>query len=114
MAAARNNLHDRPTVARMVEDIVGCKWSLAVLGAIAADIRRPGEIARTHEGLTTKVLNERLRKLMRFGIVEKTVLPVSPPHVEYRLTPFGRKFTGLLGEIERLDAELSEADPMSP
>ena len=30
------------SAARIVEDIVGCKWSLAVLGCIRAGTTRPG------------------------------------------------------------------------
>ncbi len=37
---------ERPAVARMVEDIVGCKWSLAVLGAVRRGIHR-----NMHDGL---------------------------------------------------------------
>jgi len=99
----------RPTVrrpagvARMVEDIVGCKWSLTVLGLIADGVRRPGAMQRRVAGLTAKVLNERLRKLLRFGIIEREVFAEVPPRVEYRLTPFGRRFDGVLREIAALD-----------
>lgn len=90
--------------ARMVEDIIGCKWSLSVLGLIAEGVRRPGAMQRRVTGLTAKVLNERLRKLLRFGIIEREVFAEVPPRVEYRLTAFGRKFDGVLKEIAALDA----------
>jgi DNA-binding HxlR family transcriptional regulator len=90
--------------ARMVEDIVGCKWSLTVLGLIAEGVQRPGAMQRRVPGLTPKVLNERLRKLLRFGIIERQVYAEVPPRVEYRLTPFGRRFDGVLKEIAALDA----------
>lgn len=98
------------TVAAMVEDVVGCKWSLAVLGMIRDGTHRPGLMARTLEGLTTKVLNERLRKLQRHGIIEKRIFPVSPPHVEYHLTDFGVRFLGVLNAIDALQRDL-EAGP---
>jgi DNA-binding HxlR family transcriptional regulator len=59
-------------------------------------------------GLTAKVLNERLRKLLRFGIIEREVFAEVPPRVEYRLTAFGRRFDGVLGEIAALDAAREE------
>jgi len=58
-------------VARMVEDIVGCKWSLAVIGAVRGGVHRPGALEHAIDGLSKKVLNERLGKLVRFGILEK-------------------------------------------
>lgn len=54
----------------MVEAIYGCKWSLTVYQLLAHGINRPGEMVRSVEGLTTKVLNECLRKNLEFGILE--------------------------------------------
>ena len=42
----------------MVETIYGCKWSLTVYQLLANGINRPGEMVRSVEGLSTKVLNE--------------------------------------------------------
>ncbi|MCZ7563890.1 MAG: winged helix-turn-helix transcriptional regulator [Burkholderiales bacterium] len=53
----------------MVEDIVGCKWSLTVLGLVRDGVVRPGAMEHAVPGLSAKVLNERLRKLVRFGIL---------------------------------------------
>lgn len=89
----------------MVEDIVGCKWSLAVLDLVRRGIRRPGAMEHATDGLTAKVLNERLRKLQRYGILSKRSYPEIPPRVEYSLTPFGRKFSVILDQIARLDGE---------
>ena len=90
----------------MIESIVGCKWSMRVLSMLRAGTNRPGVMVRAVDGLTTKVLNERLRKLVRFGIAHKVVLPVAPPHVEYHLTEFGQRFGALVDEVERLESTL--------
>ena len=95
-----------PPVARMVEDIVGCKWSLAVIGAVRRGVCRPGAMEHCIEGLSKKVLNERLAKLVRYGILDKRSYAELPPRVEYRFTPFGEKFCGLLDGIEALQREL--------
>jgi DNA-binding HxlR family transcriptional regulator len=92
-----------PTVARVFEDIVGCKWSLTVLDLVSRGIVRPGAMQKRVAGLTTKVLNERLKKLVRFKIVTRRVFAEVPPHVEYRLTPFGQRVTVVLREIAKLD-----------
>lgn len=48
-------------------------------------------------------MNERLRKMIRFGIVRRTVFGEKPPvEVEYRLTPFGRRFLRIIDEVRRL------------
>lgn len=106
----KKNFTGPPSVARMVEDIVGCKWSLGVIGAVRAGITRPGELERSIEGLSAKVLNERLNKLQRYGILHKTSYPEVPPRVEYQLSPFGLRFIGILDEIARVQQTLSDAD----
>jgi DNA-binding HxlR family transcriptional regulator len=95
-----------PNAARMIEDVVGCKWSLAVLGAVRGGVCRPGAMERAIEGLSKKVLNERLNKLVRLGILERQAYPELPPRVEYRMTPLGDRFCGLLDGIEALQREM--------
>ena len=62
---------------------------------------------RNVEGLTTKVLNECLRKNVEFGILDRIAYHETPPRVEYTVTPFGRKFIRILVELERLQAEIA-------
>lgn len=95
-----------PSVSRMVEDIVGCKWSLAVLGAVRRGVCRPGALEHSIEGVSKKVLNERLSKLVRLGILDKQAYAERPPRVEYRLTAFGNKFCGVLDSVEALQREI--------
>jgi DNA-binding HxlR family transcriptional regulator len=92
-------------VSRMVEEVLGCKWTVSILRCIQQGICRPGMIEQSIPGLTTKVLNERLRKLVGFGILRREAYPEIPPHVEYHLTAFGEKFGSILEAIERLEAE---------
>ena len=96
----------RPSAGAMVENVLKCKWSLTVLRLVRDGVARPGAMERAVPGLTTKVLNERLRKLLRFGVLKRRVYPELPPRVEYSLTTFGRRFAGILDAVERLQAEL--------
>ncbi len=91
-----------------METMIGCKWSLTVFHMINMGINRPGEMVRSVDGLSTKVLNQCLRKHMDNGILEKTAYPEIPPRVEYVLTPFGQKFTRILDEIYGLQQELDQ------
>ncbi|BCX18177.1 MAG: hypothetical protein KatS3mg117_1859 [Geminicoccaceae bacterium] len=89
-------------------EVVGCKWSVEVLRAIRAGVRRPGALERAIAGISTKVLNERLVKLQRLGLVERTAYPEVPPRVEYRLTAAGERLAELLDALDRLEAELPD------
>lgn len=102
---ATRSTHDAEPVpvSSMVESIVGCKWSVGLLRLLAEGCCRPSAILRASTGLSAKVMNERLRKMLRFGIVSRTVFGDKPPlEVEYVLTPFGRRFMGIIEEVRRL------------
>jgi len=101
----KNNLKNI-SVSHMVEDIVGCKWSLSVLKAVRNQIIRPGEIQRSINGISTKVLNERFTKMIKYGILEKKLYSEIPPKVEYSLTNFGEKFVVILDQIDTLQNEV--------
>ena len=91
----------------MVESIVGCKWSVQILGHLAGGAVRPSGLLRSCPGLSAKVMNERLKKLVAFGIAERSVFGDKPPvEVQYELTPFGRRFQGILDEVRELQEEL--------
>lgn len=101
--------HAPPTVAAMVESIVGCKWSVTLLQHMADDCTRPSALLRACPGLSTKVMNERLRKMTRFGIAARSVHGDKPPvQVDYQLTPFGRRFMGILDEVRQLQEAVDE------
>ncbi|RZV39101.1 MAG: transcriptional regulator [Chromatiales bacterium] len=90
----------------MVEAIYGCKWSLTVYQLVASGVNRPGKMVRSVDGLSTKVLNDCLRKNVDFGILERIAYPEIPPRVEYVVTEFGEKFVRILDELEQLQKEI--------
>jgi DNA-binding HxlR family transcriptional regulator len=94
--------------AAMVETIVGCKWSLTVYQLLANDINRPGEMVKSVEGLTTKVLNQCLRKNIDFGILKKISYPEIPPRVEYQVTEFGQKFMAIMESLPELQLKIED------
>jgi DNA-binding HxlR family transcriptional regulator len=87
----------------MVESVIGCKWSVRLLQLCAEGHSRPSAFLRACPGLSAKVLNERLRKMVHFGILQRTVFGEKPPvEVEYRLTPFGQRFMRIIDEVRQL------------
>jgi len=94
--------------ARMVETIIGCKWSLTVYQLLNNDINRPGEMVRNVEGLSTKVLNTCLKRNIEFGILSRETFNEIPPRVEYQVTPFGTKFIKVLDGLEMLQQEIDD------
>ena len=100
---------DEFPVALKVENVLGCKWSIHLLQLLADGYARPSEILRACPGLSAKVMNERWRMMIRFGIIRRTVLGDRPPiRVEYVLTGVGRRFIGILDEVRRLQKDIDE------
>jgi DNA-binding HxlR family transcriptional regulator len=110
MRGRKEPKENNPTsVAMMVEDIVGCKWSMRLLELVAEGCSRPGILLRTCSGLSAKVMNERLRKMVRFGILQRTVVGEKPPlEVQYKLTPFGNRFKKLIEEVRQLQEAVNK------
>ncbi|EIK51636.1 HxlR family transcriptional regulator [Stutzerimonas stutzeri TS44] len=91
-----------------LEEIVGCKWSVSVLLGVAQGVNRPGALERHIEGISAKVLAERLRKLTAYGLLSKHCYPELPPRTEYALTAAGDKLVAILRQLQELDVELGE------
>ncbi|MGF1569228.1 MAG: winged helix-turn-helix transcriptional regulator [Nodosilinea sp.] len=104
----RSSPVQQTSVISIAEDILGCKWSLTVLQLVRQGVCRPGAMERSIEGLTTKVLNERLRKLTNYKILQRHAYPEIPPRVEYCFTDFGLRFMPILDSIEALQSEFEE------
>ena len=73
----------------LVVSLLADKWTIPVIHALARGSKRTGEIRRALSGISQKMLTKTLRTLEQRGLVERTVYPEIPPHVEYRLTQMG-------------------------
>lgn len=104
MPAKHLSLDERSAYQRL-EDVVGCKWSAAVVGALQRGVTRPGKLERYIPGISTKVLTERLRKLLDYGLITREEHAGTVPHVEYSLTPTGQKLAGIIEQLHALQAE---------
>ena len=82
-----------PRVEALVNDVicrVADKWTMLILEVLAEHgetrFTRVGELVG---GISQKMLTQTLRQMERDGLVIRTVHPVIPPKVEYRLTDLG-------------------------
>lgn len=84
---------------RDVLDRVGDKWSTLILLSLKDGPRRFGVLRREIEDISQRMLTETLRNLQRDGFVSRKVIPVTPPQVEYALTPLGVSLQASLGAL---------------
>ena len=77
-------------------DVVGGKWKVLILWALAVRPSRFGELRRELPGVTEKVLTDHLRELEADGIVHREVHDGLPLKVVYSLTPRGESLNAAL------------------
>jgi DNA-binding HxlR family transcriptional regulator len=70
--------------------LLGKRWTGLILDTMLEGPQRFCEMTSTVEGLSDRVLSDRLRELESEGVVERIVYPQIPVRVEYRLTEKGR------------------------
>jgi DNA-binding HxlR family transcriptional regulator len=93
-----------PMEVRQAADLLERRWQLSIIYAALAGALRFNEFAEAVAGISPRMLSERLRDLEGAGLIERTVLPTSPPTVEYRLTVRGRRLAPVI-EAMRAYAE---------
>jgi DNA-binding HxlR family transcriptional regulator len=71
-------------------ELVGKRWTGAIVGALMPAPRRFSEIANAIPQISDRLLSNRLRELEAKGLVVRQVFPGSPVRVQYTLTPKGR------------------------
>lgn len=112
MMIMKNKINTRKTekpVYRQLEEVIGCKWSVSVLKAVADNVNRPGKLERHIDGISKKVLSERLRKLTDYGLLTKHAYAEVPPRTEYSLTENGKKLIFIIEQVKTLDMEINNA-----
>ena len=80
-----------PAEVRQTADLLERRWQLSVIYAALTGALRFNEFAGAVAGISPRMLSERLRDLEAAGLIERRVIPSSPPKVEYRLTDRGRE-----------------------
>jgi DNA-binding HxlR family transcriptional regulator len=85
-----------PEEVRVTADLLERRWQLSILYAALSGALRFNEFADAVAGISPRMLTERLRDLEAAGLVERKVIPSSPPTVEYRLTERGRRLAPII------------------
>ena len=76
------------------------KWKLLILFHLFdGQVQRFSDLERRVSGITQKMLAQQLRSFERDGIVVRTVSDDVPPHVDYRLTPWGQQLCPVLDSM---------------
>jgi len=80
-------------------ELVGRRWSSGIMLALARGAARFSEVLAIVDGLSDRMLAQRLKELEAAGLVRRAVIPTTPVQVRYGLTERG---ADLLRSLEPL------------
>ena len=95
-------------------EIVGRRWTGAIIRALLSGDVRFSEIRSTVPGLSDRLLSERLKELESEGIVERRVLADTPVRIEYHLTPKGEALASVVQAASAWAEEWLAPEPAEP
>ncbi|WP_253328172.1 winged helix-turn-helix transcriptional regulator [Xanthomonas albilineans] len=90
-AMIRGQVFAQNCPSRAVLSHVTSRWGVLVLVGLRKGTHRFGDLRRSLEGVSEKMLSQTLHALEADAFVQRTAYPVVPPHVEYTLTPLGEE-----------------------
>jgi len=87
--------------------LVGRRWTGGILAAAAHGARRHSEYRTMVDGVSDRLLTQRLKELVAEGLIERTVTPTTPVQIRYTLTPDGRSLLNALQPLAQWMARRS-------
>ena len=101
-----------PLYRRAIE-IIGRRWTGAIIRCLLAGKVRFSEIRASVPGLSDRLLSERLKELEGEGVVERLVLHQTPVRIEYRLTPKGEALATVVQAVSVWAEEWLAPQPLA-
>ena len=77
-------------------NVLGGRWKPAILCRLRHGTWRYGELKKSIEGISERMLVAQLREMETDGIIERLVYAEVPPRVEYRMTALGNTLKPVL------------------
>jgi DNA-binding HxlR family transcriptional regulator len=83
----------------LIGEVLYGKWKIRLLWFINEGFNRPSELQRKIPDASRRVLHIQLNELEKHELIEKTIYPVVPPKVEYKLTEFGKTLIPVISAL---------------
>ncbi len=95
---SKNKLPNCPVETTL--SVIGTKWMVLITRELLNGTMRFGEIQKSVDGISQKVLTTNLRKMEKEGLLKRKVYPEVPPRVEYTLTDLGYSLKPVLDAMK--------------
>lgn len=80
-------------------DLIGDKWKILIIRDLLTGTKRFGELRKSLNGISQKVLTNNLRDMEKSNLVHREVFAEVPPRVEYSLTDTGWSLKPILDSM---------------
>ncbi len=80
--------------------LISDKWKILIIRDLNTGTKRFGELKRSLDGISQKVLTANLRQMEQRGLVDRKVYAEVPPKVEYSLTALGDSLKPVINAME--------------
>ncbi len=91
--------------------LLGGAWTPNIIWYLNAGPRRFSALRTDMPLISARMLSARLKDLEAKGLVCRTIIPSSPPTVEYALTDFGRELMPAIQAIAAVGTRLMQQLP---
>ena len=98
-SAARDEIPELCLRFHRASELIGRRWTGAIIYVLLKSRCRFAMLRDAIPDITDRMLTERLQELEQEGIVERTVIPVTPVRVEYALTKKGHALAAAIDAI---------------
>ena len=89
--------------------LIGSKWKVFILQRLLDKSYGFGELRRSIEGISEKVLTDNLKQLEADGIITRTVIPETPVRTEYALSETGESMRPIINSMRDWGLEYQKA-----
>ena len=79
--------------------LIGDKWKILIIRDLLTGTKRFGELRKSLNGISQKVLTNNLRDMEKSNLIHREVFAEVPPRVEYSLTDTGWSLEPILNSM---------------
>ncbi|WP_407497634.1 winged helix-turn-helix transcriptional regulator [Acinetobacter baumannii] len=94
------NIFQQHCPARLFFEKIADKWVLLILNILEHETQHFNLLKKNIEGISPKVLSQKLKMLERDGFIERKIQDTSPIRVDYSLTPLGQNVAAIAYQLK--------------
>lgn len=87
--ALKYDIYQQHCPARLFFEKIADKWVLLIINVLARETQHFNLLKKSIQGISPKVLSQKLKMLERDGFIERQVQNTAPIRVDYSLTTLG-------------------------